>query len=156
MERPGPGSHFTHTHTFMYVHGCTHTWRHARKQACMHANIKTVTHAHKQTHEQIHKQAFKRAPTHTPTVHLLYQRPLVAWKKGPQQRLSLFIRSWTHTHTLTEGHDANATVGYADYSADCAHWEAAAGKVASSFWREGRMRGERAKKLKWDVLCVVW
>lgn len=45
-------------------------------------------------------------------------------------------------------------MGYADDSADCAHWEAAAGKVASSFWSEGRTRGEEAKKH--NVFYVMW
>lgn len=49
----------------------------------------------------------KQKKKHTPTVHLLYQSTLMAWKKRPQQSLSLFIRSWVHTHTvhtLTHSH----------------------------------------------------
>lgn len=56
--------------------------------------------------------------------------PPVLKQHGFKEKLYLLIRNWTRT--LTEGHDANATVGYADYSADFARWEAAAAKVASS------------------------
>ncbi len=69
-------------------------------------------------------------------------------KRGPSRDCLSSLEAeniHTLTHTHTEWHDANATVGYADYSADCAHWEAAAGKVASSFWSERRIRGVKAE-----------
>ncbi len=89
------------------------------------------------------------AKTHTNCPPTVPETP-GGWKKrGPSRDCLSSLgteHTHTHTHTHTQWHDANATVGYADYSADCAHWEAAAGKVASSFSSERRTRGEEAEE----------
>ena len=58
---------------------------------------------------------------------VLELRPLVAGGRDPSRdRLSSLGTENTRTHTHTRVHHVNATVGYADDSADCAHREAAA------------------------------
>lgn len=62
---------------------------------------------------------------------MLEVRPLVAGERDPgRDCLSSLGTENTHAltraHTHTRVHHVNGTVGYADDSADCAHWEAAA------------------------------
>lgn len=104
MERPGPGSHFKHSHVrVQYGVVCSFIGLHAsRHHNNDNNNLKKITHAwpHEQKNMCSSVQKKTKNKNHTPTVHLLYQSTLIAWKKRPQQSLSLFIRSWVHTHTV--------------------------------------------------------
>lgn len=146
MERPGPGSHFKHSHVrVQYGVVCSFIGLHAsRHHNNDNNNLKNHSCMTTWAKEHVFKRAKKKQKTKT--IHQLSTYCIRAvsllGKRDPSRVClsSLGVEctpiQYTHTHTLTvtEGHDANATVGYADYSADCAHWEAAAGKVAFSFW----------------------
>lgn len=72
----------------------------------------------------LHAQATVKSP---PSV--LELRPLVDGERDPgRDCLSSLGTENTHTHTCTHTrvHHVNATMGYSDNSADCAHREAAA------------------------------
>lgn len=146
MERPGPGSHFKHSHVrVQYGVVCSFIGLHASRHHNNDNNNlkKSLMHDHmsKRTCVQACKKKQKTKTIHQLSTYCTRALSLLG-KRDPSRVClsSLGVEctpiQYTHTHsrTVTEGHDANATVGYTDYSADCAHWEAAAGKVASSFW----------------------
>lgn len=116
MERPRPGSHFARAR--LRSRTCARAQEHNNCVRCARTCV----------HKRLLKASSVRVGVETPG----------GWGEGPRQRMSLFIRRWKHTHTCTHTrvHHVNATVGYADDSADCAHREAAAEGKGCIQWRE--------------------